>query len=1203
METIKELFDNSRDIYRTIEKVITYKSDQKERLKNEISEYVATKSIEEQLHNMLEKMQNAMEDGGENEVGVWVSGFYGSGKSSFTKYLGLALDESVEIDGKAFIQHFQDRLSSPKVKALLGTVSNKFPAAVVLLDLASEMLAGATMEDVSTVLYYKVLQWAGYSRNIKVASFERKLKKDGKYDQFLSEIEEQLGVEWRKIQNDPLVVDSLIPDFAHKYYPKLFKTPSSFNTESNDIIRFENERVQEMINIVRETTGKVHILFIIDEVGQYVGSRQNLILNLDGLAKNLKNIGDGKVWIIGTAQQTLMEDDPKAALNSPELYKLKDRFPIQVDLESNDIKEICYRRLLGKSSAGNQKLKEVFEKKGQELRLNTALKDAKYYDSDFNEKTFINLYPFLPAHFSILLHLLGALAKSTGGIGLRSAIKIVQDILIEKIDGEMPVSDKEIGWLATTVTLYDSLKRDIQRTFPSIYNSVNQVIIRFPDSEMHQSVAKTVGILQILGNIPVNAINISGLMHPGISSPSLYEKVVEAIENMTVDPHIPFGEQEGSYKFFSEKLNDIEIERSQLPLRSIELKKILNEVTKNAFTPIPNTRLNNSLSINSGLKILNSNHLVSIYGDRDSIQMIVELVNLKEYENEKLRLIDESRQRAALSTIYLIGRDSDDVNDKLAEIYRCQEIVNRNRNEHDAEIKEYCASQIDRSANLEAQLTREIKRIFLKGSFIFRGNVISVDSLGEDLIDCCKSNLAKVAEIVYERHFEAPTRVETTLAEKFLKTSNLLAIDSKLDPLSIVKVYDGIAKVDIDNKCLVSIRDYIERNGTTDGKRLLDHFSNPPFGWSPDTVRYLIAGLLIASEIKIKIGGREITVNGQNAIDALKTNNTFKNIGLSLREERPSNEVLARSAERLTKIFGENIVPLEDEISKAVTKYLPSIQQWLGPLGEKIKNLQIMGEDRLESISKAIRDILITDASDAPGRFGGESSELYDDLIWAQSLNKAFKRGLNQTLKVLFQLKSEVDGLPKVGVSGELKEELAQTFESIGEKLKHPEFFDYEADFNTLLTQVETSVEGKKQKQKQEILNLLRSSIESLLSKTEWQQLSQEQQNSILSDLDNVKGSIEALDSKLADLISMSHAAQVTISKITEKVTLLAHDKKLADIEEQKSLGRKTFIKQVRVPRLISSKLKLVELSQKINELVNEIDDASVIEISIDLEG
>src|SRR5690242_13984609 len=101
-------------------------------------------------------------------------------------------------------------------------------------------------------------------------------------------------------------------------------------------------------------------------------------LDLQGLAENLKNLGHGKVWIIGTAQQTLTEDDPRASINSPELFKLKDRFPIMVDLESSDIKEICYRRLLGKSSVGDATLGALFDRHGQALRHNTRLVDARY---------------------------------------------------------------------------------------------------------------------------------------------------------------------------------------------------------------------------------------------------------------------------------------------------------------------------------------------------------------------------------------------------------------------------------------------------------------------------------------------------------------------------------------------------------------------------------------------------------------------------------------------------------------------------------------------------------------------------------------------------------------------------------------------------------------------------------------------------------
>ena len=615
---IKSLFDPTRDIHRTIEKVITYAASQEVRLKAEISEYIVTDSIEEQFERLLTRMQMALDAGDDNEIGVWVSGFYGSGKSSFTKYLGLALDDQAQIDGVPFLKHLQDRLHKPQSRALLSAIAKRYPAAIVLLDLASEMLAGATMEDVSTVLYYKVLQWAGYSRNLKVAALERKLRKDGRYDEFRGLVKEELDVDWEDVQNDPLVIDSLLPEIAHTMYSQLFKSPTAFSTEATEFVRFENERVEEMLEIVRETTGKDVVIFIIDEVGQYVGSRRNLILNLDGLAKNLKEIGDGKAWIIGTAQQTLTEDDPRTALNSPELFKLKDRFPIQIDLESRDIKEICYRRLLGKSPEGAKMLGELFDRHGQALRHNTKLQDARYYDSDFDKGAFTNLYPFLPAHFDILLHLLGALAKSTGGIGLRSEIKVIQDILIEEgLENEKPMADNTVGWLATTVTLYDALEKDIRRAFPSIYRAVGKAALRFPDSRLHQDVAKTVAALQILNNMPITPQNVASLMHPSIDSTTQRDEVNAAIDDLTNDAIVPFGEKDGSLSFFSEKLNDIDQERGQITLRSIETRRIQNEALRDAFSPLPSTRLHGSLVVTSGLRTTTGTMVSSLAGERE----------------------------------------------------------------------------------------------------------------------------------------------------------------------------------------------------------------------------------------------------------------------------------------------------------------------------------------------------------------------------------------------------------------------------------------------------------------------------------------------------------------------------------------------------------------------------------------------------------
>ncbi len=1199
--TIKTLFDPSKDIYRTIEKVITYNASQEARLRAEITEYIVTDSIDDQFERLLSKMQTAMDQGGENEIGVWVSGFYGSGKSSFTKYLGLALDDSVHVDGVRFLKHLQDRLRTPQTKALLGTVASKYSAAVVLLDLASEMLAGATMEDVSTVLYYKVLQWAGYSRNLKVAALERRLKKDDRYQEFLDHIESEYGVPWRDIQNDPLVMDSIMPEVAHLLYPHLFKSATAFTTETEDVVRFENERVREMIDIARERTGKQYIIFIIDEVGQYVGSRQNLILNLDGLAKNLKSIGGGKVWIVGTAQQTLTEDDPHTALNSPELYKLKDRFPIQIDLQSSDIREICYRRLLGKSPAGEQVLGTLFDQHGQALRHNTKLQDARFYDANLDRTTFINLYPFLPAHFDVLLHLLGALAKSTGGIGLRSAIKVIQDILVEGPEGQCPVADQAVGWLATAVTLFDALHQDISRAAPSIHKAVGKTLLRFPDSPIHQEVAKTVAILQTLGNMPVTAQNVTSLMHHGVDEPSRHDEVDSAIRELIADPIVPFGEKNGNLAFFSEKLNDIDQERAQIPLRTTETRRIQNEALREAFTPLPSTRLHGTVAINSGLKATTGTMVGTLAGERETIQTLVEFVEPRDYDIARTRLVDESRQRSAQNTIYLLGRTAPEIDEMLAEIYRCREIVQRYRNDPDQEVREYCASQTDRATRLTGELQHLLKRLLGRGSFIFRGQVTAADSLDHDVLEAARKHLAGVAEQVFDRYAEAPVRVETALAEKFLRLGNLKAVTATIDPLGLVQLSGGMPRIKADHKSLVSIRDYIDRNGTAEGKRLIDHFTNAPFGWSPDTLRYLISALLVAGQIKLRISGREVTTVGQQAIEALRTNNSFKTVGVSLRDTPIDMQALARAAERLTNLTGDEVIPLENDISKAATKAFPQFQLRYGPLAAKLDMLGLPCADTVRSLTKDLSDVLTTDASDAPQRLGAEESVLYAGLTWAAEVDRALKNGLESTVRELQEHRHEIASLPDTDVPGQLRVDLQEELTQIGQRLAQENFFQYSADLTSTLTAIKTRTRDAAVAMAAAHRTILKEAEESLTRIPEWSELTQEEQGETLARLESLLITTSEDLVGLTRLLSQEYVIQSRLRDVRTQIEQLGRQRKKDRLVDGGN-GHLMPARTVRVPGHVRSASELDALILQLQNLRTQLEPHNDVDITIMIE-
>ena len=154
---IRSLFDPNKDIYRTIEKVITYGAAQEVRLKAEISEYVVTEHIEEQFRKLLELMQLAMESGGSNEVGVWVSGFYGSGKSSFTKYFGLTFDNQCNIGGTPFIIWIDD----PKIAQIIDSTTQFGEIELDLDTLGPLNVTGARLWIAAQALAHIFNDWPG----------------------------------------------------------------------------------------------------------------------------------------------------------------------------------------------------------------------------------------------------------------------------------------------------------------------------------------------------------------------------------------------------------------------------------------------------------------------------------------------------------------------------------------------------------------------------------------------------------------------------------------------------------------------------------------------------------------------------------------------------------------------------------------------------------------------------------------------------------------------------------------------------------------------------------------------------------------------------------------------------------------------------------------------------------------------------------
>lgn len=367
--SIRTLFSTRRPIDRPIEKVIDYYATEEKRLLTEIEEYEATEGVERCFRKLIENYSEGVQGGHASEIGVWVSGFYGAGKSSFTKYFGFALDSGFRVAGRPFLDLLCERFHSKELQASLRTLVTNNPTAVIMLDLGSQQLAATTAAHVSEVLYWRVLQWAGYSREKKLAELELTLENKRLSDRFRELHRNRFSQEWDEVHNDPLIGVAHASQIVADLLPKDFPTVDSFGRLRFDEAVDARMRTAKMIELIRKKTGKKNIIFLIDEAGQYVAPSGDKILNMDGLARNLKELGQGQVWIVATGQQTLTEIVEKAALNSAELNKLRDRFPISIDLDAQDIREITYLRLLTKSPEGEKRLREEFTRSGQAFGL------------------------------------------------------------------------------------------------------------------------------------------------------------------------------------------------------------------------------------------------------------------------------------------------------------------------------------------------------------------------------------------------------------------------------------------------------------------------------------------------------------------------------------------------------------------------------------------------------------------------------------------------------------------------------------------------------------------------------------------------------------------------------------------------------------------------------------------------------------------
>lgn len=430
MAKLKEIFEKPVD--RPIEGVI--KADDDASLRIEIEEYVITKEIEAQLDKFLGAYNHY-----QTANGVWISGFFGSGKSHLLKMLAMLL-ENRDVDGRRALDIFLPKLRDNAMLQAELTKAVSTPSRSILfnIDQKADVISKQDVDALLSVFQKVFDDMCGYyGKQPHIAQFERDLDSRGLLTTFREAYERVAGKSWDRGREQALLEGGNIAKAyaeasgsdAAEAQGLLSKYRQDFRSSIEDFA----EKVR--LYIAGQVKG-FRLNFFVDEVGQYIADNVKLMTNLQTIAESLNTKCRGQAWIIVTAQQDMSsvigEMNQK---QENDFSKIQARFANRMPLNSADVAEVIQERLLKKTTAGQDILSKLYQREQANLKTLFDFTDGSLKLKNFkDEEHFVKSYPFIPYQYELFQQSIQNLSQQNAfegkhsSVGERSMLGVFQDV-------------------------------------------------------------------------------------------------------------------------------------------------------------------------------------------------------------------------------------------------------------------------------------------------------------------------------------------------------------------------------------------------------------------------------------------------------------------------------------------------------------------------------------------------------------------------------------------------------------------------------------------------------------------------------------------------------------------------------------------------------------------------------------------------------
>ncbi len=899
---ISSLF--ASDINREIEEVIKVDQTDEAIIASEIDEYIITDAIAQHYVEILERYDgsfNKQHDG----IAIWVSGFFGSGKSSFAKMLGLAI-ENREIGGRPASGRFAARTKDKKIPVLLKQITERIPTHAVIFDVSTDRGIRAGNKTLTEIMYRLFLDSLGYPKDLDLAELEIGLENDGDLDRFKMHFLELTGKHWDDRKNAIAFALSEASATMHALRPAIHADPGDWARDNADRADVTPRLLAERVGILmsRRKPG-YSVLFVVDEVGQFVARDVDKMLDLQAIVQQLGVHGRGKHWLAVTSQEKLNELVSGLDDNRIELARLMDRFKSQVHLEPSDISEVTSKRVLIKNAPAEAQLGALYDDNRGQLVNHTRL-SADITLPELGRQAFVDLYPLLPYQIDLIIQIVSGLrtqggsSKHSGGAN-RTIIKLAQQLLIHQ---NVRLGEEEIGRLARLDQIYDLVESNVAS---EIRTKVHEIPRRV-DHPMAQAVAKVICLLQFVKSVHRTAENIAAALYPGLGAGGQFEVVREALRELEAANQVRVGDD--GYRIPTPVEDDWERLRMGMSPKPSDIKRLHRELLTGFWSPQPTFTLHDVRPFKAGLVI---------DGREEEKGGLAVHLALAEEGAEFTTTAQELRTRSQsdVDAIFWAVPMSDAIDRETVELFRSREMqLKKSREARTAAEQHLIAEEQARERRHQAELVRLLRAACLSGSAYFRGNDRSPDDRAADVGKATTTMLAQVLPEVFTRFRDAAAKSAEVKRgfDALLTAADLQGLPTVFSALALLRDEGGKTVFDIDTPALRELMTEIEKGAVygskATGKSLSEHFAKSPYGWDFETVRFLVTVLLRAGAIQMTHKAETIeSTTSVTARDGLMNNNHFRQASFQPKKGVGFPEI-AEAATHFKTVFGAEVKEL-----------------------------------------------------------------------------------------------------------------------------------------------------------------------------------------------------------------------------------------------------------------------------------------------------